>query len=405
MAIQALYVHVPFCHARCAYCDFDSRALTGAALDAAAARYLELLTARLDALGEAGLLEAVSTAYIGGGTPSVLGPRLAALVKAIRRWCAPVELTCEANPESCDAELVDALARADVTRVSLGVQSLDDRELRAIGRVHTAAEARAAVARVRRSGLAVSCDLMCGLPGQTRESWRATLEGACALEPDHLSVYPLALEEGTPLARRAAADPALVPDEDFQAWCMVEARQVFAVGGWEPYEVASYARPGCACRHNIAYWTGASYLGIGRSASGMMSAAELARAAHLFPGAARAVSAFADARAADAFRVRLTQRDDAGTSFEIEVLDAREACAEDLMLGMRMTAGVAEADILRARRVLGADDVDRVVADLRSRGLVSWTDGAPGTRRLQPTERGWLMGNELFGRLWGLADA
>ena len=390
MAIEALYLHIPFCHAKCAYCDFDSRALCGQALDAAAEAYVSALLRRLDAFGARGALDAVRTVYIGGGTPTALGDRLPALVRRVRRWCAPVELTCEANPESLTASLACGLARAGVTRISLGVQSLDDAELRQIGRIHTADEARAAVRRARQAGFDVSLDLMCGLPHQTPESWQRTIEGALALEAGHISVYPLTLEEGTPLARRVERGELPEPDEDFQAQCMEAAREAFLRAGFQPYEVASYARPGKACAHNIAYWTGVSYLGVGRSAAGMLSAGEFAGLADLFPGIEPA---------AGAARVRLVQRDDAGTRFEAEWLSAHEAVAEDLMLAMRMTAGAGRDLVERARAVFSSA-FDRVAAIACTEGLAAW-DAATGA--LAPTERGWLMGNELFGLMWGLA--
>lgn len=389
--ISALYLHIPFCHAKCAYCDFDSRALCGAALEDAAARYLEALLARIDAFGAVGALAGVRTAYVGGGTPTVLGPRLAGLVRRVRSWCAPAELTCEANPESFDDAMAAALAEAGATRVSLGVQTLEPTELAAIGRIHTAEQALAAVARGRAAGLDVSCDLMCGLPGQTPESWRLTLAGIVAAAPDHVSVYPLTLEEGTPLARRAADVPALEPDADLQAWCMEEARRALRAAGLAPYEVASYARPGHACAHNIAYWTGESYLGLGRSAAGMLAAEEWDGLAALLGGGP------ADAGAA---RVRYVQVDDAGTRFDVERLTEREAVAEDLMLGMRMTRGVGPELLERARSLAGEKSVDAAVGEALARGLAAW--GADG--RLVPTEQGWLLGNDLYGLMWDLAS-
>lgn len=389
--ISALYLHIPFCRAKCAYCDFDSRALCGETLEDAAARYLEALLARLDAFGEAGALAGVRTVYAGGGTPTVLGPRLAGLVRRVRSWCAPAELTCEANPESFDDAMAAALAEAGATRVSLGVQTLEPAELAAIGRIHSAEQALAAVARGRAAGLDVSCDLMCGLPGQTRESWRRTLSGIVGAAPDHVSVYPLTLEEGTPLARRAQADPALEPDADLQAWCMEEARRELRAEGFAPYEVASYARPGHECAHNVAYWTGESYLGLGRSAAGMLSEGEWDALAALFGG---------ETAGAGAARVRYVQRDDAGTRFDVERLTAREAAAEDLMLGMRMTRGVGPELLGRARALAGEKNVVAAVDEALARGLAAWApDG-----RLAPTERGWLLGNELYGLMWDLAS-
>ena len=391
MGIKALYLHIPFCRARCAYCDFETRAYGACELDAAAATYCAGLTARLDAFGEAGALADVETVYIGGGTPSVLGGRLPELVRRVRRWFAPDEFTCEANPESFTDDLAGALAAAGVTRISLGVQSLDDAELRAIGRIHDAATALTAIARAKRFGFSASCDLMCGLPGQTLVSWGRTLDAALAAGPDHVSVYPLQVEEGTPLAHRIEAGEISVPDEDFQADAMELARARLTAAGLHPYEVASYARPGRACRHNIAYWTGASYLGLGRSAAGMMTAGEFRRFASFFPD----VPCPSDG----ASRIRIKQLDDAATSFEVETLTAREALAEDLMLACRMTAGIPADLLRRAATVIPATDLSHACERAVSLGLATWSGDA-----LIPTNLGWLDGNELFELFWDLAD-
>lgn len=390
MAIEALYVHIPFCHVKCAYCDFDSRALGGAALDAAAERYLEELFRRIDAFGDAGALRDVRTVYLGGGTPTVLGSRLPALVRHIRTWCAPEELTCEANPESFTEALAAALADSGVTRISLGVQSFQDEELRAIGRLHNAGEARAAIERARAHGFDVSCDLMCGLPRQTEESWDETLRKAIDAAPGHISIYPLAVEEGTPLGCRIERGEERAPDEDFQAACMERARDLLEAAGYARYEVASYAMPGKACRHNIAYWTGIRYLGVGRSAAGMLTAEEFSGLRALFD----------DARLdGEVARVRFVQRDDTARSFDLEFLTEREAIAEDLMLAMRMTAGAPRELIARAQRALGAERVQAGIRAATSAGLAR-LDAATGA--LVPTEDGWLLGNELFGIMWDL---
>ena len=157
-----------------------------------------------------------------------------------------------------------------MTRISLGVQSLNASELKAIGRIHSAEQAMLAVAQAKAAGFSTSCDLMCGLPGQTLDTFAETLRSLVTLNPDHVSVYPLQLEEGTPLARMEEAGEMEVPDEDFQAQCMDLAAEVLEEAGYERYEVASYAKPGHRCRHNIAYWTGKPYLGLGRSAASML---------------------------------------------------------------------------------------------------------------------------------------
>ena len=391
MGLKALYLHIPFCRARCAYCDFDTRAYRGCELDAAAAAYSERLTSRLDAFGAAGALAGIETVYIGGGTPSALGERLPELVRCVLRWCSPSEFTCEANPESFTDEVAESLAAEGVTRISLGVQSLDDRELHAIGRIHDAGTALAAIARAKRFGFSTSCDLMCGLPGQTLASWERTLDTAIAAGPDHVSVYPLQVEEGTPLDCRIEAGEVSVPDEDFQADAMELARDRLVASGLQPYEVASYARPGHVCRHNIAYWTGKSYLGLGRSAAGMMAASEFGLLAPLFPGVCLP-PCDEDAR------IRLKQLDDAGNCFDVEVLSAREAVAEDLMLACRMTAGIPVDLLRRATAVISVDDLRRACERAVSRGLATWTGDS-----LVPTRLGWLDGNELFELFWDLA--
>lgn len=270
MKYRALYLHIPFCRAKCLYCDFDSRALTGCALEEAIGAYCEGLSAQVDAHGNAGELSEVETVYVGGGTPSLLGGRLVGLVDYVRAYCEPVEFTCEANPESFTLDLAQALRAAGVTRISLGVQSLNASELKAIGRIHSAEQAMLAIAQAKAAGFSTSCDVMCGLPGQTLDTFAETLRSLVTLNPDHVSVYPLQLEKGTPLARMEEAGEMEVPDEDFQAQCMGLAAEVLEESGYERYEVASYAKPGHRCRHNIAYWTGKPYLGLGRSAASML---------------------------------------------------------------------------------------------------------------------------------------
>ena len=410
MAVTALYVHVPFCAQKCRYCDFDSRSFASCELGAALDAYFEQLLARLDAFGKVGALDQISTVYVGGGTPSLAGERLVELARRISAWCAPVEFTCEANPESLTAELATALAKVGVTRVSLGVQTLDNTELTAIGRIHDADRAFAAIATVKNAGLDVSCDLMCGLPGQTASSWKRTLDGVLAAAPHHVSVYPLTLEEGTPLYRMACRDESLEPDEDFQAACMDVARERLGAAGYHPYEVASYALDGHECAHNIAYWTGRGYLGLGRSAAGMLDAEDFDRLAGLFPGVSSR---------GDAFRVRLVQRDDDATAFEAEYLPQREAAAEDLMLACRMTRGVASDLLIRVARVIPADELTAACDRVLELGLATWVPETLGVHegpftsadvvaghvraRLAPTHLGWLDGNVLFELFWDLA--
>lgn len=410
MAVTALYVHVPFCAQKCRYCDFDSRSFAPCDLSVVLDAYFEQLYARLDAFGKAGALDQIRTVYVGGGTPSLAGERLAKLARRISMWCKPVEFTCEANPESLTVELAAALAKVGVARVSLGVQTLDNTELTAIGRIHDADRALAAIATVKNAGLDVSCDLMCALPGQTTASWKRTLDGVLAAAPHHVSVYPLTLEEGTPLYCMACRDESLVPDEDFQAACMDVARELLGAAGYHPYEVASYALDGHECAHNIAYWTGRGYLGLGRSAAGMLDAEDFDRLAGLFPGVSSR---------GDAYRVRLVQHDDAATAFEAEYLSQREAAAEDLMLACRMTRGIVSDLLVRAACVIPTGELAAACDRALELGLATWVPETLGVHegpftsadvlaghvraRLAPTHLGWLDGNVLFELFWDLA--
>ena len=408
MAIEAFYLHIPFCQSKCAYCDFDS--VAACSLDdarAAQACYLDRLTNRVDAFGTAGLLDGVRTVYIGGGTPSLLGMRLVELVRSVMQWCAPEEFTCEANPESFTSSLALQLARAGVTRISLGVQSLQEEELKAVGRIHSAAQALDAICYAKDAGLDVSCDLMCGLPLQTQDSWAKSVAGLIEAGPCHVSIYPLTVEDGTPLALKVDSGRLVLPDEDEQADEMELARRFLVEAGFAPYEVASYALPGHACRHNIAYWTGIEYLGLGRSAASMLSRDTFRMSSSLFSDLAPRDGAA---------RIRVLQTDDAASNFEIEQLGIREAMAEDLMLACRMTRGIPQELLLRASAVFGKQIVADTCARAIELGLATW--GAPDGENyvdassggvdlfpgaLTPTQQGWLEGNELFGLFWNLA--
>lgn len=423
---RALYLHIPFCKAKCLYCDFDSRALGGCELDAAMDRYCTALTSQIDTYGAAGELDEVETVYIGGGTPSLLGARLVSLAERVRGYCDPTEFTCEANPESFTLELAQALREAGATRISLGVQTLDAGELKAIGRIHSAEQAMLAIAQAKAVGFSTSCDVMCGLPGQTLESFGRTLETLVTLRPDHISVYPLQLEEGTPLARLEEQGRIAVPDEDFQASCMDLAAEKLAGAGFERYEVASYAQPGQRCRHNIAYWTGRPYLGLGRSAAGMLDLPAASEMLNLTSQPLRtsgtnpvdASGAIADfgetgptpvdgscpSSAPHEGRMRYRQLDDEGTQFDTEHLTLREAMAEDLMLACRMTDGIPRDLLTRAASCIPEADLRAACESAISSGLAMWDEDALGKGALRPTHLGWLDGNELFGLFWGLAE-
>ena len=436
MAIGALYVHVPFCVKRCAYCDFATDACDdGAVMDA----YVEALCLQLRRAARAGLLGQVKTVYIGGGTPTHLGAaRLSSLVSMLSfslHMDAVEEFTVECNPESLTASMVRDLFAAGVTRFSVGAQSFIGTELSAIGRAHSAPDTRKAVAAVRERTDNFSLDLMCGLPGQTQASWEESLRATLDVAPAHLSVYPLSVEDGTPLAERVAAGEAHVADEDEQAVMMLRAEELLGAAGFTRYEVASYARPGFESRHNTAYWTGVEYLGLGAGASSMLSAAGFSACvdAGIFAAAhegeatcARATGGEGEdvlARAAgegrdgcvesgegEGTRIRVAATSDSAAfsesngcpRVEVERLDARQALLEDVMLSFRRSAGLGAA--LRARALASVPELDAVFTRLVSLGLLEERVDAGGETRLMSTRRGWLCGNEVFGAVWDLAE-
>ncbi len=393
-----VYVHVPFCRSKCSYCDFCSVPEPNERLVAAVTRCIR---SEIRRWGESSLPGVVDTVYVGGGTPTVVLESAVEILAAAERHLplrGGAEITVEANPESLSADAARRLRDAGANRLSLGVQSFDDSVLRVLGRAHDARTAVDAARAATGAHLDLSVDLMCGVPTQTISSWQETLDHALRTGASHVSVYPLSLEEGTPLA--VACDAGLVaePDPDVSADMMILAEETLTAVGLDRYEVANYARPGFESRHNMAYWTGRSYLGMGPSAHGMLDAAT-ARAVGLADSLG---SGRAEVDMPPAARVRYQEPIDIdqwlfGTKEEVEVLSAEEAEREDVMLGMRLRVGVS------VDRVQGAG-LDRALEELEDVGLVERvsTLGDPGSARARwrMTRRGWLLGNEVFGRIW-----
>ncbi len=370
----SLYAHLPFCLSKCAYCDFRSHVPEHAREQR---DYVDALLEDARRWAARGLLADVPTLYVGGGTPTTLGDDLVRLVEGLRavaRLREDAEVTVETNPDVTTPALVHRLVEAGVNRFSMGVQSFDDGVLRTLGRRHDAGRAEQAAAVLRESGARFSLDLICGVPGQSEASWRDTVERAVATGAGHVSVYPLSVEEGTPLAASIASGALPPPGEDAAADMMLLAERVLEGAGLERYEVASYAREGERCRHNVVYWTGGAYLGLGDGASSMLPAALVAelgarRLPVPHPGAARG-------------------RFVADEPESVEFLTSAEAAREDVMLGLRLVEGVT-AEQARAAGVEGA------LRQLADDALVERANG-----RWRTTRRGWLLGNEVFGRVW-----
>ena len=395
-SVAGLYLHIPYCRKKCAYCDFASYPTADATLPTAYVKAISEQVKQADALG---LFETLQTAYVGGGTPTTAGESLVPLVTDVAHLAPLDELTVEANPESLVPGSELRLADAGVTRISLGVQSVHDAELKGLGRIHTASEALRALESCVKADLRVSADLMCAIPLQTSQSWKESLERVADTGIGHLSVYPLQIEDGTSFARAVDAGELEVPGDDVQAERMEEAEAVLLDFGLTRYEVASYSVPGDESLHNRLYWTGEPYLGLGHAASSMLTREAYTR---LKTGALQLPEL-----TKDAFRARLrctTSPEEiiaspelATQTFDVEFLTEREAVAEDLMLASRLVEGINPLLVRYAREIIGEDTVDDCLDGLVRDAFL--------TKRYSPTPKGWLLGNELFGRLWDLHHA
>jgi putative oxygen-independent coproporphyrinogen III oxidase len=331
----ALYVHWPFCVSKCPYCDFNSHVRER--IDQAAFRtaYGRALAAWAERLPNRRLV----SIFFGGGTPSLMEPATAASViaDAKRLWRAhgDVEITLEANPNSAEAARFAAFAEAGVNRISIGVQALDDTALRLLGRAHDSREAIAAVEMAQRAVPRVSLDLIYARPGQSVDAWTAELARATAFGTTHISAYQLTIEKGTPFFAMAARGALAVPDEDTQAVLYEATQDALERAGLYAYEISNHARPGAECRHNLVYWRYGDYVGVGPGAHGRLTgrdgASGIATAAHRKPEA----------------WIAATLGDDPLALAETTPLARAERIAEMTMMGLRLTSGIARADVER----------------------------------------------------------
>jgi len=265
LAPFGVYVHIPFCAARCGYCDFATWTDRDHLIEAYVAACVTDLSQR-SARGEAPM---ATTVFFGGGTPSLLAPDLLVrILDAIPRT-HDAEVTVECNPDSVDPAKLAAYRAAGVTRLSFGVQSLRPHVLAALDRTHDPANVERAVRWTRDAGFETfNLDLIYGTAGESLADWEATLDGVLALDPPHVSAYALTVEPGTPLGRAVAAGRAVAPDDDDQAGKYAVTDERLSAAGLEWYEISNWARPGHECRHNLVYWTGGDYLPIGAAAHG-----------------------------------------------------------------------------------------------------------------------------------------
>jgi oxygen-independent coproporphyrinogen-3 oxidase len=388
-----LYLHFPFCLRRCAYCDFFStegkrRMIPG---------YVRALVREIETVGAAdGPLDAGSV-YFGGGTPSLIDPRQAArTLEAIRsafRLLPEAEITLEANPGTLDRSRLAGFHDAGINRLSMGVQSFDDGELRLLGRIHSSADAQRAVEQARRAGWSnISLDLIYGLPGQTVAAWERTLDRALALSPEHFSLYGLTLERGTSLARAVRRGLIPAPEEDTAADMYERAEERLAAAGYRHYEISNWARdradgrgedfPQSASRHNLRYWLNLPYLGFGAGAHGCAAGRRYANI--------RSVEKFIQR-----MRTGRRRRFPLSAAAASSALRSRDdEMRETMWLGLRLTERGVDREAFRRR--FGEDTCDHFKKEIESAGNDGLLEWAGGGKFLRLTSRGRLLGNRVF---------
>lgn len=365
-----LYIHIPFCKAKCAYCDFYSLAHSEEKMDA----YMAALLRHLEEVAPRAAGMQVDTVYFGGGTPSYLGAaRLCRILQTVlRRYdvARDAEITLEANPDSAgDWKELRRLRRAGFNRLSLGVQSTDDALLRRIGRIHTYEQVQQAVTAARKAKFTdLSLDLIYGLPGQTMEGWQRTLADAVALGPEHLSCYGLKLEEGTPLWQQRQT--LTLPDDDAQADMYLYTVAALGEMGYEQYEISNFAKPGKASRHNLKYWRMEEYAGFGPGAHSDFGGVRY--------GYVRDIDSYI------AGRLVLSESETDGTL-------ARDY--EYVMLSLRTAAGI-DRQTFEKRYRQRFQPMETLFEQYEKAGLASRTEGG---WRLTP--KGFLVSNSIIAAL------
>ena len=380
---QAIYVHIPFCKQKCLYCDFASYACFG---EREMRTYTDAMCHEIEVRAEeASNVAFGATIYFGGGTPSVLPTDclegIVSTLKSCGFWQKPAEATIEVNPGISDVNKLKRMREAGFDRISFGVQSLQEAELRAIGRIHSAEEAIAAIDMARAAGFArISCDLIYGLPGQSLASLKDTICRITKTGIEHMSVYGLIVEEGTPLERLVNSGQMVLPDEDIAADMYELVQRLLAQAGFERYEISNYAKNGQYSRHNTVYWQYHPYIAFGAAACGMEKA--LRRTA-----ASTVPEYIAAAQALTSGNWRTSEL------YTSESLTLQQQLEEFMFMGLRRAAG---ADLAEARTRFGVDVWQRYQKELApyiAQGLVGYEAAA---ERLYLTPAGMELGNQIF---------
>ncbi len=389
----SLYIHIPFCQAKCPYCDFNSYAVQ----QRPEGDYVTALISELRhyAARDPWRGGTVATIFFGGGTPSLFaaGSIARVLDETARHWAVAsgVEATLEANPGTVTLATLRGLRTAGINRISFGVQSFEPHHLQRLGRIHGADDGAAAVDLARRAGFEnVSLDLIFGLPAQTLSEWERDIARACALQPNHVSAYNLTIEEGTPFhdARLAGALEPL--PEDLELAMFVRARDLFAVAGYQQYEISNYAQLGYACAHNLNYWRSGPYLGVGAGAHSFSGMAE--RAADggrpLADGTGRCGRRWSNLKHPTEYLGAVARDGHARTTEED--LDERQAQGEFVFLALRCRDGVA-CEAFRRRFRTDLLTAFPHLRSLREDGLIVYADG-----RWQLSPRGLALADSVF---------
>lgn len=362
-----LYIHIPFCVRKCAYCDF----LSFPSCEGERARYVERLTEEIEEAGAVSEGYVAAAIFFGGGTPSLLTPeqteRILKTVKKSFHVAENAEITTEVNPGTADREKFKAWKRAGINRLSFGLQSTDNRELQYLGRIHTMEDFLESYQAAREAGFEnINIDLMSALPGQTVSSWEKTLRTVAALQPEHISAYSLIIEEGTPFyqlfgedkdkqeerRRRKELGVPELPDEDAERRMYYDTERILGEAGYRRYEISNYAKPGYECRHNKGYWTGTEYLGLGLGASSYIRKknADAAKASASGGGRDRRIQMERRSNIRD-FKTYLNLgREDFRAEKQVEereLLTEQAQMEEFMFLGLRLTKGISEAEFCR----------------------------------------------------------
>ena len=334
-----LYVHIPFCIRKCAYCDFVS----GPGTKAMQKEYEEALLAEIDAAEETAEREVISV-FFGGGTPSAVDAgMLARVMEKLRSkyvFSEDAEITLEANPGTLDAEKLKCYRKSGFNRISIGCQSVHDEELKRLGRIHTFAEFQESFALARDAGFAnINVDLMSGLPEQSEEKWEESLRTIAELSPEHISAYSLIVEPGTPFAEQKLD----LPDEDTEREMYARTAEILAEYGFFQYEISNYAKPGYECKHNMVYWTGGEYIGFGIGASSYFQGKRFNNMRDIFKYI-ELMENLSD-KFVETDNMELLYNDTTRTLGEFVTIIYIDAVMEDFMfVGLRMSCGVSRED-------------------------------------------------------------